>query len=471
MHGSNSYACGWLSGLGLSLLGAAAPPLARGEGGGAPPKNVLFIAIDDLRAPQVGAARTRPMLTPNIDRLAAEGRMFHRHFVQAPTCGASRYALLTGQYPHRTLSWDNNAFQLFQQGHAPKSMPQCFREAGYFTAQTGKISHSPDGDPAQPEVPGAWDRFETPHGEWGSSWNAFFGYAGGKTRTVGRSPATDGPGVEVPDTGYPDGLLAEAAVKVLKELSEKDQPFFYAVGFYKPHLPFNAPKKYWDRYDRAAIDLSFVEPLKRRGGEVWHNYSHTEAQANDPDHQRLLLHGYYAAVSYVDAQVGKLLEAVDALGLRESTIVVLWSDHGFHLGELGIWGKHTLHDYSLQSPFILRVPGMAQPGTGTDAVVSSVDIYPTLVDLAGLPKPDHLDGTSFAALVADPAADPVGFALGFWDNRYTLRTGRHRLMGDRLFDHATDPGERTDVAAAHPEVVQQMKEQRDRLLAARKAAR
>jgi iduronate 2-sulfatase len=471
MQGSHVSTCGWLSGLGLGLLGAAAPQTGWGAEAGAKPMNVLFIAVDDLRPPLVGAARTRPMLTPNIDRLAAEGRMFHRHFVQAPTCGASRYALLTGQYPRRPLSWNNTAFQLFQQGHAPTSLPQCFREAGYFSAQTGKISHSPDGNPAQPEVPGAWDRFETPHGEWGSSENAFFGYADGKTRRVGQSPPTDGPEVDVPDTGYPDGLLAEAAVKTLKECRERNQPFFYAVGFYKPHLPFNAPKTYWDLYEREAIDLSQIEPLTRRGGEVWHNYSHTEAQANDPGHQRLLLHGYYAAVSYVDAQVGKLLDAVDALGLRDSTIVVLWGDHGFHLGELGIWGKHTLHDHALQSPLILRVPGMAQPGAGTEAVVGTVDIYPTLMELAGLPRPGHLDGTSFAALVADPAADPVGFALGFWDRKYSLRTGRYRLLDNRLFDHATDPGEHTDVAAAHPDVARQMKEQRDRLLAARRAAR
>ena len=460
---------GWWSGIGLGLLGAALPLPAWGDGGGERPPNVLFIAIDDLRAQPVGAVRHRPMLTPNIDRLAAEGRMFHQHFVQAPTCGASRYALLTGQYPRRAESWDNIAFHLYRQGHAPKSMPQWFREAGYHTVQTGKISHEPDGKPDDPELPGAWDRFETPHGEWGSAWNAFFGYADGRTRTRGRSPATDGPGVDVPDTGYPDGLLADAAVDVLKELQAGDQPFFYAVGFYKPHLPFNAPKKYWDLYDRDAIDISFVEPLTRGGGEVWHNYGHTEAQANDPDYQRLLLHAYYAATSYVDAQVGQLLDAVDELGLRDSTVVVLWSDHGFHLGELGIWGKHTLRDYSLQSPFILRVPGMAQPGVGTDAVISSIDIYPTLVELAGLPSPDHLDGHSVAAAVADPAADPVGYALGFWRDRYTLRTAGYRLLDNRLYDHATDPGERHDVAAEQPEVVQRLQAQRDRLLANRKA--
>jgi hypothetical protein len=192
--------------------------------------NVLFIAVDDLR-PQLGAYGHDFMVTPHMDRLAATGRLFTRHYVQAPTCGASRYALITGQHPARGPSFNNGAFALYRQGHAPPLLPQWFREHGYHTTQMGKISHSPDGfnNDKTPEIPDAWDTFNTPAGQWETPWKAFFGYDEGKTRQPGRSAPFEA--ADVDDRGYPDGLIADAAVETLRELGKADKPFFFAVGF------------------------------------------------------------------------------------------------------------------------------------------------------------------------------------------------------------------------------------------------
>jgi arylsulfatase A-like enzyme len=487
-----------ISGFGLSALCAFASLAALADIEVDERLNVLFISVDDLR-PDIGAYGVDIMHTPHLDRLAGEGRLFQRHYVQVPTCGASRYSLLTGQYPRHSLSWNNSAFELYQQGLAPVSLPQWFRDHGYYTAQTGKISHRPDGlledqariaesgvdntynqaphmhfsDPENPEIPGAWDLMITPVGEWGTAWGAFFAYHGGETRYRGRSPAKEG--ADVADAGYPDGLMGDAAVEVLTELRDREEPFFYAVGFFKPHLPFNAPKKYWDLYDRDEINISHVDPVRRTSDEMWGSYGHSAEQTKDPDYVRELIHGYYACVSYVDAQVGKLLDALDDLNLSDNTIVVLWSDHGFHLGELGYWGKHTLHEYSLHAPLIVRKPDMPDPGRPASGVVGSIDIYPTLVELAGLPMPEHLDGRSLAAAVEDSGANPAGFAVGFWRNDYTLRTDRYRLIGlgddAQLFDHKNDPGERDDVSDRNPEVVRELRNRLETILDRRKAAR
>ena len=362
--------------------------------------------------------------------------------------------------------------------------------------QTGKISHSPDGfrddseriaaagvantyrraphkhftNPEDPEVPGAWDKFKTPVGQWQTGWGAFFAYADGSTRFSGRSPAVER--ADVGDDGYPDGLMGDAAVAALAELAAADKPFFYAVGLYKPHLPFNAPERYWALYDPEKLDISTVDPLRRRGGEMFGGYSVQPGDLNDEAVVRELLRGYYASVSYIDTQVGKLLKALDELGLADNTIIVLWGDHGFHLGELGYWGKHTLHEHSMRSAFIVRTPGMPLAGEASNAIVNTVDIYPTLVELAGLPAPDHVDGTSMVPALKDPQADPVGFATGYQGGHITLRNDRFRLIrgsdGVKLYDHEGD-GEKIDVADQHPEVVRRMSEQLDGILAGRKA--
>ncbi len=450
-----------------ALIASASPAFAQTQ-----KPNILFIAVDDLR-PQLRAYGRDFMITPHMDRLAAQGRLFHHQYVAVPTCGASRYALLTGQWPKRPPSLGNGAFVLYKQGHAPKSLPQVLGEAGYATVQMGKISHQPDGKTGdgQPEVVGGWQQLNTPVGQWKNGEAAFFAYAGGKTRVPGKSPPTEA--ADVPDEGYVDGLLAKGAVEQLKKLSESDKPFFFAVGFFKPHLPFCAPKKYWDLYDRDRIDIADVDPVSRTGGEFFGNYGHTAEQARDPAYIRHLRHGYYAATSYADAQIGKVLKALDDLKLDGNTIVILWGDHGYHLGELGYWGKHTLHEHSLRSAFIVRTPGMKQPGVATKGMIASVDIYPTLMELTGTPLPEHLDGRSFSAMLSDPDAMADRPTLGLWSGGETIRTNTHRLIRQgrnvKLFDHRGDPGEKRNVAADQPQVVAMMIKQLDEMLAGRKA--
>lgn len=450
----------------------------------AQPPNVLFIAIDDLR-PQLGSYGESQMITPHLDRFAAEGRRFDRHYVQVPTCGASRCALLTGRYPASRAAYDNDAFTTVPRDAAARSssLPRHFREHGYHTASIGKITHRPDGlrdDAArEPELAFAWDEVGMPSGRWQSAWDAFFAYADGSTRVAGKTPATERG--EVDDHGYPDGLIADAAITKLKQLSAQPQrPFFLAVGFIKPHLPFNAPAKYWDLYDEEKIALAAnpgppagVDPAisLHRSGELTPRYTGlaTVGVVTDGEARRLR-HGYYACVSYVDAQVGRVLDELDRLGLRDDTIVVVWGDHGWHLGEQGIWGKHTLHDVALRSPLLVRTPHMSAPGEPTAGIVESVDIFPTLAELCGLPAAPDLDGVSFAPSLANPAHAGKEWALGFWagGRAHTICTPRYRLTewtkpGDRqtsqieLYDHQQDAAETVNVADRHPEVVDELR--------------
>ena len=470
----------------LSLLVIAAlscsptsPPPRSGE-----PYNVLFIAVDDLR-PELGAYGEAHMVTPALDRLAAEGRLFRQHYAQAPTCGASRYALLTGNRPRSADHLSNEALVRLlprEEQEGPESFAHLFRRNGYYTAAVGKVGHYPDGrvytyegeGDGRAEMPFSWDESGGPAGKWGTAWNAFFGYADGTNRNQQRGRMPPFEMADVADDSYPDGLIAEAAVEKLGEL--KDRRFLLAVGFLKPHLPFTAPKRYWDLYDRDRIELSPNpdEPMANNpaavhdSNEMFGNYGHpvekgAAGKRIDDEYARTLRHAYFAAVSYVDAQVGKVLHELDRLGLADKTIVVVWGDHGWHLGDHTIWGKHSTFERALRSTLIVRVPGMAAPGAPTDGLVETVDLYPTLADLADLTPPPGLSGTSLAPLLEDPDHPGKDGAFGYWARRRTLRTEHFRITrydeGDpriELFDHRTDPHETTNVAAAHPEVVAEL---------------
>jgi arylsulfatase A-like enzyme len=444
----------------------------------APPPNILFIAIDDLR-PQLHCYGCEEMKTPSIDRLAQEGRLFTRHYVQVPTCGASRCALLTGRYPAQPEHYGNNAFLALPRSAASavSTLPGLFRSQGYHTASIGKITHSPDGmtDSGEPELPFSWDEVGVPTGRWRTGWDAFFAYADGSTRIPGETPATER--ANVPDDGYPDGLIAEAAIEKLHEL--KEQPFFLAVGFFKPHLPFNAPSRYWELYDDAGMPPApnadapiGVDPAisLHKSGELTPRYTGLkQAGVVDEEEATRLRHAYAACVSYVDAQVGRVLDELDQLGLNDNTIVVLWGDHGWHLGEHGVWGKHSLHEVALRSPLIVRVPQQPHAGEPSGAIVESVDVFPTLVELCGLSVP-QVDGKSFAAALKDPAADGKEAALGFWagGRAHSLRTERYRLTEWRdradparvaqveLYDHHSDRHETKNIAADRPELVEEL---------------
>ncbi|MCG8311221.1 MAG: sulfatase [Cytophagales bacterium] len=472
------------------LLIALVSACSKRDGGNDQQTNVLFIAVDDLR-PELGCYGKEYMHAPNMDKLASEGIVFRNHFVHCAACGPSRSTLLSGK---RTLSWD--VFRdIREAGSKPDrifSLPQLFKEHGYKTVCIGKISHLPGGvtDALQQihEVPYSWDTAYAPAGEWKDPWGAFFSYTGGKTRLYGydRGNDTDLPpfeAAEVTDTGYADGLNAEEAVKQLREL--KDVPFFLAVGFYKPHLPFNAPKKYWDLYDPDKIPEADhrMMPEKVRSNILLHG-NHTSYEprthyrwAGDssnyiitPEKERILKHGYCAAVSYVDGQIGKVLDELKRLELDKKTIVMLWGDHGWHLGDYGIWGKYTNFDVALRSPLIIKTPHMSKPGVSANGIVETVDIFPTLADLCKLPVPDNLDGISMKPIINDPNSSIKAYSVGernAWDvHGTTIRTERYRLMvwkannGDtldvHLFDNTEEPLPYRNVVESRPETVKRL---------------
>lgn len=471
------------------------PPPAATPGGGARP-NVLFIAVDDLR-PELGCYGRTHIHSPNIDRLAARGMVFNRAYCQQAVCSPSRSSLMTGARPDTTKVWDLET-------HFRKALPevvtlgQHFKDNGWFVQGMGKIYHGGFNDAPTWSVP--WQAPKAP--QYGLAENIALtrravetepdgGAAGAKKKKRAATPAARGPrgpafeAADVPDDAFHDGKLADLAVAALGEIAAKRAPFFLAVGFIRPHLPFVAPKKYWDLYDPARIELA-PNPFRPKdapeyailpGGEL-RSYHGVPAGAIPGDYARQLKHGYYAAVSYMDAQVGKVLDALDRLGLRENTIVVLWGDHGWKLGEHDAWCKHSNAENDANAPLIVTVPGMRHAGARTNALVEFVDIYPTLADLAGLKLPAHLEGASFAPVLADPRRPWKAAAFSQYPRSargkplmgYSMRTDRYRftIWGDRkdpskvdaieLYDHATDPQENVNVAGvpANAELVERL---------------
>jgi iduronate 2-sulfatase len=432
--------------------------------------NVLLLCIDDLR-PELACFGKDYIHSPNIDRLAASGRIFKRHYVQAPTCGASRYTLLTGCYG----TSGNNALFLRarKQQEAPDavspSLPAWFRRHGYETVSVGKVSHHPGGrggsdwdDQDELEMPLSWDRHLLPAGPWQHPRGAMHGLAHGEIRV--RSQDMDvfqsTPG---PDTIYPDGLITDEALRQLERLAAKTAttPFFLAVGIIRPHLPFGAPAKYYEPYRDIQLP-PIPHPQKPEGRTTWHGsgefmrYNRWGRHPNEDAAFATDVRKHYAAcVSYADAQIGKLLARLDALGLRDNTVVVLWGDHGWHLGEHGIWGKHALFEESLRSPLVIHYPGIAKPGEATRAVVETLDIFPTLCDLAGLSRPDFVQGVSLRPILENPQA-PGHAAISYAKAR-TIRTERYRLIAHpdgyvELYDHGSAEKETVNVAVENRDV-------------------
>jgi len=411
------------------------------SGGAAQRPNILFICVDDLR-PELGCYGESHMLTPNIDKLASKGRIFTQHYVQVPTCGASRACLLTGKYPTRRPDLSNMALSLRykkkNQGTTP-SFPQLFKSQGYYTVSIGKVSHHPGGlmgkgwnDPKKIELPNAWNEYLMPCGEWKSPEGAMHGYAGGKGRTKTFRPLTEK--TKGDDHLYPDGLIADAAVKHLNALSQQKQPWLLAVGFIKPHLPFAVPQKYWDLYETQQLP-PVQHPEKPDRSITWSksseffNYQQMgyNVRKNAKDVAELRRY-YYACVSYSDAQVGKVLNALDKSGQAKNTIIVLWGDHGWNLGERAMWGKHNLYEEALRSPLIIQDPRLNNsPGKSTISVAETIDIYPTLCDLIGIKVPTYLDGASLKPQLLDPQAKTDGLARSFWGRAQSIRTQDIRL--------------------------------------------
>lgn len=446
--------------------------------------NILLICVDDLR-PELGAYGKPYMTTPHLDRLAREGCFFTRHYIQAPSCGPSRFSLLTGRRPrtqeHLANEYMERQFHLRPEAEIPETFVHHFRRNGYTTVGIGKISHTPDGrvrgEDGIWELPWSWDQMLCDTGKWGGGFDAFFAYADGESRASMNYEVPPFECADVPDEGYPDGLNAALAARKLRELSRRDVPFVLAVGFFKPHLPFNSPKTYWDLYRREDIHLS-PNPdvpektslaLLHQSGEFFNNYRKGKERGGigirvSDAYAREVRHAYFAAVSYVDAQIGKVLDALKENGLADNTIVVVWGDHGWHLGDHTIWGKHTPFERSANSPLIVKAPGLLRPGLQSEGLVESVDIYPTLCELAGLEPPPGLDGTSLKAVLDNPDNPGREAAYSYWRNSISMKTNRYRLIAHwseegwdfTLFDHRIDPYETRNISGEEPETIRRL---------------
>jgi len=433
-------------------------------------RNVLFIAIDDLR-PTLGCYGDQTAMTPGIDRLASQGTVFQHAYCQQAVCSPSRLSLLSGLRPDTIEVWD---LQTHFREAMPSvvTLPQHFKQHGYHTQSIGKIFHGggkPSQDPPSWSVLPKMDVVRDPNLRYATEANR-----GGKGLKRDATEAAD-----VPDHTYADGLICDDAIATIKDLSLREQPFFLAVGFHKPHLPFCAPQKYWDLYDPAMIPMPLhaeypdaAPELAVRSWMELEGYRDVPEDGMLTDKQvRHLRHGYYACVSYVDALVGRLLDALVAHQISDRTIVVLWGDHGFHLGEQGLWTKANNYELSTRVPLIVAVPGQKRVGAASDALVELVDLYPTLADACGLPIPESLEGTSMRPLLDHPELAWKQAALSQFPraregNRhqrhgdimgYTLRTQRFRfvqwqaweskqVVARELYDHQDDPHETRNVA-------------------------
>lgn len=450
---------------GVSLASAQAP--ARRP-------NVLFFAIDDLR-PEFGCYGFSSVKSPNLDRIARRGIVFDRAYCQQAVCSPSRSSVLTGARPDSTKVWDLVTHFRTAMPNVV-TLPQHFKQHGYFVQGMGQIFHGGYDDEPSWSVP--WQTPKAPD------------YAA-KTElpAKARPNQKNGPAFEagdVADDFYKDGKTAELAVETLRSRKDKSEPFFLAIGFSKPHLPFVSPKKYWDLYDPAKIQLASnpyhpkdaPEHALTNSGEL-RNYIGMPAEGPVPDDlARKLKHGYYAAISYTDAQIGKVLDELDRQGLRENTIIVVWGDHGWKLGEHGEWCKHSNVENDTNAPLLLSVPGTKNAGQHCRALVEFVDIYPTLAELASLPLPAHLEGTSMKPLVENPKRQWKSAAFSQYPRGkklmgYSMRTDRYRFTvwvgrenhshvdSIELYDHQTDPQENQNIAkaSANAKLVEQLMHQ------------
>ncbi len=500
--------------------------------------NVLFIAIDDLR-PELGCYGSEVAVTPNLDGLAQDGLLFERAYCQQAICSPSRASIMTGARPESTKIIENYTY--FRDLHPDIiTLPQHFRINGYETAYCGKIYHgrftdeelswsrqpSPVDIP-RPNFPGSYALPENQEIYVKNKADMVAKYGKEAKYGLGMGPAYER--ADVPDQTYIDGYNTDRAIATLKDMvADGGKPFFLGLGFKNPHLNWLSPKKYWDLYDPNAISLSDQEVGPENGAamglhasfELRVRHGIPKSGPIGPDLARTLKHAYLASVSYVDAQIGRMLTALEEVGARDNTIIIVWSDHGWHLGDMGIWGKATNYEIATRVPLMIWTPDLPKSSRGvkTPALVELVDMYPTLCELAGISLPDHLEGQSFAPLLASPsqkwksaafsqypnpalrewAANPLSAGMretyfgplieevearimdqqgNRWDRQlfeeelmgYTMRTDRYRLMvwKDRsradatplfieLYDHDTDPAEQTNVATQEPEVVNQL---------------
>ena len=411
--------------------------------------NVLFIMVDDLR-PELGCYGASQVISPNIDALAAKAMLFNNAFCNIPVCGASRASLLTGILPTPTRFVQYDAIAANDVPNAI-TLPQQFKESGYQTISIGKVFHNKSDSEKKSWSEPAW-RYQ------GENYNYRLSFDD-KTLThlskKGRGSIVESPNID--DWQYPDGQTALKTIKKLESLKEKGEPFFLACGFVRPHLPFYAPKKYWNLYNRDSIKLADNQyrpkdaPKALHGSGEYNNYYLNGMKRNSEKFHRTMKHGYLASVSYTDKLIGDVLKKLEELKLDDNTIVVLWGDHGWHLGEHNFWGKHNTMDLALRVPLLIKLP--KSKGGKTNAIIESADLYPTLCDLTGLTLPKTVQGKSFKKLLNDPKSKFRDFAYSrFLDgdtvttNRYSFTEYKGKKPGIMLYDLKLDPEENENIA-------------------------
>jgi arylsulfatase A-like enzyme len=439
--------------------------------------NVLFVAVDDLR-PELGCYGVSSIKTPHVDGLAARGLLFNRAYCQQAVCNPSRASLMTSLRPESTGVLD---LPTHFRAKVPEAVTvaQHFKDQGYFSQRFGKIFHVGHGNyddkfswsEQSPPLKAKWSpppknaATETKSKKSGKK-----GVPQIKNEKGEKGPAYAAP--DVPDSDLQDGQIADQAIEFLQK--HKAEPFFLGVGFLKPHLPFITPKKYWSLYQEKDIPLA-VNPFHPHNTPIWTGNNSGELRSYedipsvgpvDEKLARVLKHGYFAATSYMDAQLGRVLAELDRLGLREKTVIVFWGDHGWHLGEHDMWCKHTDYEVATRAPLIISVPGQKSAGVKTDALVEFVDVFPSLADVCGLPTPKGLEGTSFKPLLDDPLRPWKKAVFSVWPKKipeqgagmgYAMRKDRYRLVDwtvpgkdfhyYELFDHQADPQENENLAA------------------------
>ncbi len=441
--------------------------------------NVLFLICDDLNC-DLECYGHQQVKSPNIDRLARRGVRFENAYCQYPLCGPSRASFMTGLYPDQTLIHKNS---IYIREHLPtvQTISQMFRANGYFATRIGKIYHY--GVPKHigtsgHDDPFSWDYTINPRGrdkdEEGKIFSLRPGSFGGTLSWL----AADGT-----DEEQTDGIAATEAVELLQQYAAEDKPFFLAVGLYRPHTPFVAPKKYFEMYPREKIVVPSIPDGYRETlpKPAWKSINRKKDQINLPDDlARQAIQAYYASITFADAQLGRILDTLDETGLADNTIVLFTSDHGYHMGEHGHWQKTTLFENAARVPLIVAGPGTRAIGKTATTLAEMVDFYPTLAELCGLSAPEYVSGVSLAPALADADAMPRESALTQYANGYSLRTARYRYtewgkdaaVGAELYDRDSDPEELVNLAdrAEHAKTVQRLSTLlRTRIAAAKRA--
>lgn len=436
------------------------------------PPNVLFIAVDDLK-PLMGCYGNSDIKTPNIDKLASRGYLFLNNHCQQAVCAPSRASLLTGKRPDYTQIWD---LKTLIRDRRPDvvTLPQYFTQNGYVTVGIGKI----------------FDYRSVDKGADSISWSVPYENIKGK-EYVKATKKVFYEVTDIDDTATLDGKVATKAIENLRAFKKSGKPFFLATGFYKPHLPFVVPKRYWDMYDYNAISLPPFQKAPvgapafatQPGWELRSGYDNVPKENNVPipvEMQKTLIHGYYASVSFIDQQIGKVLDELDYLGLSQNTIIVLWGDHGWHLGDHDIWCKHTNYEQATRSPLIFSF-GNKLNGK-SNSPTEFVDIFPTLCKLANLPIPSNLDGMDLSDVLFGKSKNTKPYAVSQFprDNDkmgYAFRNERYRyivwlknfktsddfdssqIVAEELYDYQTDALETTNLinAVSHQNALTEMR--------------